>query len=154
MQCNQTHLVRNWVITLHYSLSSPHASRCALTMIEKIPRTDLCNRLPIRASADRSIPERAAFAERVARCPDSTQDRNATPNDLAVVRPRVDTRLTPRSNFGQITHDATHSRESRAPHRAMLPCRGVINRVRGCVIWPLTLPILFRKCGHPHSAKH
>lgn len=44
---------------------------------------------------------------------------------------------------------ANHLRSSiekeRAPHRAMLPCRGVFFRVRGYVIEPLTLPVI--PCG-------
>jgi hypothetical protein len=70
---------------LHYSIS-PQRLAGRGGDIEKIPLTDVCNRLTKRASANRSIPERAAFAEQVAGGPEVIQGRNATPDDLAVIR--------------------------------------------------------------------
>jgi hypothetical protein len=58
------------VVAQDYSLSPQLTLRWAFGGTEKIFLTDVCNRLTIRASADRSIPERAAFAERAARCPE------------------------------------------------------------------------------------
>jgi hypothetical protein len=43
-------------------------------------------------------------------------------------------------------------RKGRAPHQAMPPRRGVFNRVQGCSIWPLTLPVLPRWTRRPNSA--
>lgn len=65
-------------------------------------------------------------------------------DDLAVVRASggraFDDAVELRANHAQ----RYLVREGRAPHRAMLPCRGVFNRERGCVIGPLTLHILLR----------
>jgi hypothetical protein len=52
---------------------------------------------------------------------------------------------------------ANHLRPSiekgRAPHRAMLPSRGVFDRVQGYVIRPLTLPVILREIRFPAFAK-
>ena len=133
MQGNRTHLVKDWVIVLHYSLSPQHLTGC-LGDIEKIPLTDVCNRLTKRAFANRSIPERAAFAERAACGSEVIQGRNATPDDLAVIRASggraFDDAVQLRANHAQ----RYLLKEGRAPHRAMLPCRGVLDRKRGCAI--------------------
>jgi hypothetical protein len=123
----------DWVVVLHYSLS-PQRLAGRDGDIEKIPLTDVCNRLTKRAFANRSIPDRAAFAERVVCGSEVIQGRNATPDDLAVIRASggraVDAAVQLRANHAQ-RYLLT---EGRAPHRAMLPCRGVLNRKRGCVI--------------------
>jgi hypothetical protein len=80
------HLVRDWDVVLHYSILPQRTLRGAWVILEKIPRTDVCNRLTKRAFANRSSPERAAFAELAACGSEVIQVRKATPDDLAVVR--------------------------------------------------------------------
>jgi hypothetical protein len=134
---------------LHYSISLQHTLRGALATFKKIPLTDVCNRLTKRAFANRSIPERAAFAERAACGSEVIQGRNAAPDDLAVIRASgghaFDAAVQLRTNHAQ----RYLLKEGRAPHRAMLPCRGVLNRKRGCVIWPLTLHVLSPRMQSP-----
>lgn len=56
--------------------------------------------------------------------PNRIQSCNAAPDRFAAVRPRVDTRLTTRSNFGRITHTSASTEEpSIAPGDAALPRR-------------------------------
>jgi hypothetical protein len=43
--------------------------------------------------------------------------------------------------------------KGRAPHRAMPPCRGVFNRVQGCSIWPLALPVPLRWIRRPNPGE-
>lgn len=86
MHRNQTHRVRELgccaaLLNLATLLRTGH-----LGGKEKIPLTDPCNRLTKRATADRSIPERTAFAGRATGCAEVAQGSHATPDDLAVVR--------------------------------------------------------------------
>lgn len=126
-----THLVRDGAVARHYSLSPQRTLRHTLAVgrrcFSPTSATDSRYEHPqiVRFPSVRLSPNwpRAVLNE--------IQNCNAVPEDLAVVRPQVDARLTTRSNFGQITHNATFEGESRAPHRAMLPCRGVINRELG-----------------------
>jgi hypothetical protein len=63
-----TQLVRHGEAALHYSfiIASEYLAANFGDIDEKMFGTDFCNRLTIRAPADRSIPERSAFAELVA----------------------------------------------------------------------------------------
>jgi len=65
---------------------------------EKMPLSDLCNRLTIRAPVDRSISGRAACAALTAGCiPDPRAGfSRASPDHLAAIQPRLGTRLTAR----------------------------------------------------------
>lgn len=45
------------------------------------------------------------------------------------------------------------NKKGRAPHRAMRPRRGVFNRVQGCSIWPLTLPVPPHRIRRPNPTK-
>lgn len=134
MHGNRTHRVKDWDVVVHYSISPLRTLRGAWVIFEKIPRTDVCNRLTKRAFANRSIPERTAFAELAACGSEVIQVRNATPDDLAVVRASggraVDAAVQLRTNHAQ----RSLLKERRAPHRAVLPCCGVFNRKRGSVI--------------------
>jgi hypothetical protein len=81
------------------------------------------------------------------------QGDNAAPDFLAEIQPQVDTRLTARSNFGRTDYNPSQ-KEGRAPHRAMLPRRGVFNRVQGYSIRPLTLHVVPYRTRKPDPAKH
>jgi len=65
---------------------------------EKMPLSDLCNRLTTRAPVDRSISGRAAHAALTAGCfPDpKVEFFRASPDHLAAIQPRLGTRLTAR----------------------------------------------------------
>jgi len=109
---------------LHYSLS-PQRLAGRDGDIEKIPLTDVCNRLTKRAFANRSIPDRAAFAERVVCGSEVIQGRNATPDDLAVIRASggraVDAAVQLRANHAQ--RYLIEGGPSTAPGDAALPRR-------------------------------
>lgn len=145
----RTHLVREWVVVLHYSCVTLAHLAGRVGDFEKIPHTDVCNRLTKRAFANRSIPERAAFAERAVCRSEVNQIGNAAPEDLAVLRASggraFDDALQLRTNHAQ----CYLLKERRAPHRAVLPCCGVFGRERGSVIGPLALHVMFRKVQLP-----
>jgi hypothetical protein len=85
--------------------------------------------------------------------PTHVQGDNTAPDPLAEIQPRVDARLTARSNFGRTDHSPTR-KEGRAPHRAMLPRRGVFDHAQGYSIRPLTLHFVPHRTRRPNPAKH
>jgi hypothetical protein len=119
----------------------------------KMLLASLCNRSTTRAPTDRSIPERLAYAEltadRIDTCsarpygvPPSCEDRTPGGHVLDGTSPTLAKSPTTLPNG-----------KGRAPHRAMLSRRGVFNRVRGCSIWPLALPVLPRWLRRPDPAR-
>jgi hypothetical protein len=107
----------------------------------KILLASLCNRSTTRAPTDRSIPERLACAELTADRIDTCSERPCG------VPPSCEGRTPGGHVFDGTSPTLAKSRttlpngKGRAPHRAMPPRRSVFNRVRGCSIWPLTLPV-------------
>jgi hypothetical protein len=119
----------------------------------KMVLANLCNRSTTRAPTDRSIPERLTYAEltadRIDTCserpcgvPPSCKGRTPGGHVLDGTFPTLAKPPTPLPNG-----------KGRAPHRAMLPRRGVFNRVRGCSILPLALPVLPRWLRRPDPAR-
>lgn len=144
-----------WLCTTLHSIASAYLAANFVDSCEKMFRTDFCNRLTIRAPADRSIPERSAFAE-PAECGaewDSEPQCDAGPpcGCPALGGQAVDAAVQLWASHTQLYLKKGES--STAPGDAALPWR-YRPRARLCELTsnvPCHIPRIF---GDPNDAKH
>jgi len=119
-----------------YSVPTSVCLAAPLDGAEKVLLTDLCNRLTTRAPVDRSTSGRTARAALAAGCfPDPRAEfSRATPDHLAVIRPRLGARLTARLQLWPIrTRLCSPFGEGRSGRRlpAVPPRPGFFGHARG-----------------------